>query len=50
MPHTVYAPGEAPLGGAVGSVELVQMVPLADGAGLVVQLAVLPKDHDTWPW
>lgn len=39
----------APLGGAVGSEELLQFLPLVNGAGLVVQFLVLPKDQDTRP-
>lgn len=50
VPHTGYEPGAAPLGGAVGGVELVQLAPAVDGAGLVAQPFVLPKDQDTWSW
>jgi hypothetical protein len=50
VPHTTYEPGAAPLGGAVGGEELLQFLPLAEGAGLVVQFLVLPKDQDTRPW
>ena len=49
VPQTTYEPGAAPLGGAVGSDELLQFLPLVDGAGLVVQFLVLPKDQDTRP-
>ena len=50
VPHTVYAPGDKPPGGAVDGVELVHLVPFADGAGLAAQFFVLPKDQDTGLW
>lgn len=49
VPHTLYEPGKAPRGGAVGGVGLVHLVPELDGTGLLAQFAVLPKDQDTWP-
>jgi len=39
-----------PLGGAVGNEELLQFLPLAEGAGLVAQFLVMPKDQDTRLW
>lgn len=48
MPHTVYEPGASPLGGAVGCVELEQLVPVLVAAELVAQFIVFPKDQDTW--
>jgi hypothetical protein len=50
VPHTRYAPGDRPLGGAVDGVELVHLPPVVDGAGLVAQSVVLPKDQDTCLW
>jgi cell wall assembly regulator SMI1 len=50
VPQTVYDPGATPLGGAVGDVELVHLAPVPDGAELVAQLMVLPKDQDTCLW
>ena len=47
VPQTMYAPGDKPLGGAVDGVELVHLVPVVDGAGLVAQFVVSPKDQDT---
>ena len=47
IPQIMYAPGAKPLGGAVDGVELVHLVPLVDGAGLVAQFGALPKDQDT---
>lgn len=47
-PHTMYEPGVSPLGGAVGAVELVQIVPAVDGIGLLAQFIVFPNDHVTW--
>jgi hypothetical protein len=49
VPHTMYDPGVAPLGGGVDGVAVVQAPPAPDGAGPVAQLVVLPKDHDTCP-
>ena len=50
VPQTMYAPGDKPLGGAIDGVELVHLVPVVDGAGLVAQFFVLPKDQDTCWW
>ncbi|HKX06474.1 MAG TPA: hypothetical protein VJX71_28560 [Methylomirabilota bacterium] len=50
MPHTMYEPGGSPFGGAIDAVELMQLLPLAEGTGLVAQFMVLPKDQDTWLW
>ena len=48
VPHTLYEPGAAPLGGAVGGVELAQLLLVLDGTELVAQFIVDPKDQDTW--
>jgi len=50
VPQTMYAPGDKPPGGADDGVELVHLVPLVDGAGLVVQFFVVPKDQVTSLW
>ena len=50
VPQTMYAPGDKSLGGAVDGVELVHLVPVDDGAGLVAQFLVSPKDQDTFVW
>ena len=50
VPQTMYAPADKPEGGAVDGVELVHLVPAVDGAGLVAQFLVLPKDQDTCLW
>lgn len=47
VPHTMYEPGVAPLGGAADGVALVQLPPVPAGAAPVAQLLVLPKDHTT---
>ena len=49
-PHTWYDPGPSPVGGAIDCVELVQIVPLVDGTGLVTQFATLPNDQETGLW
>ena len=49
VPHTTYVPGAAPLGGALGTEELLQVLALVKGAGLVVQFLVVPNDQDTRP-
>ena len=50
VPQTMYAPGDKPLGGAVDGVELVHLVPVVDGAGLIAQLFEFPKDQVTCLW
>jgi hypothetical protein len=50
MPQTMYTPGDKLRGGEVDGVELVHLGPLVDGAGLVAQSFVLPKDQVTSLW
>ena len=50
VPQTMYAPGDKPPGGALDGVELAHFVPVVDGAGLVAQFFVLPKDQVTCLW
>jgi hypothetical protein len=50
VPQTRYEPGDRPLGGAVDGVELAHLDPAPEGAGLVAQCFVFPKDQDTGLW
>jgi len=50
VPQIMYSPGDKLRGGAVDGVELVHLVPLVDGAALVAQFFVLPKDQVTCWW
>ncbi len=50
LPQTMYAPGDKPLGGAVDGVELVHLVPVVEGAGLIAQFSEFPKDQVTCLW